>query len=925
MDGMSAVGPPRPEPADARRPQGLLAAARELLGMELAYLAELRDDALVLHDVDGDTAAFRAVAVGARVPSEHSWCHAMAAGEAPSLVRDAQQEPHAAAHPFVQATGIRAYAGVALRRPDGTVSGTLCCLSRTPRPDLGERDLRALTALSRMAAAQLGAATDRHASVRADLEATAVQALIAALNARENYTAEHSEAVVALALAVGSELGLEEDELRAVGHVALLHDIGKVGVPDAILQKDGGLTAPEWEVMRQHPAIGARIVGAIASLAHLAPAVRAEHERWDGAGSPDGLVGEDIPLSSRICFICDAWHAMTSDRPYRRALAADAARAELDHHAGTQFCPIAIPALLRVLDRPEGVPLPEPAAAEVRLPQVRPDRPLEAELRALIEVSRAVAGAYRLEHVLAVVAEQARAVLCAAGVSVSRWESSREVFRALVNVRDLAPVETPERAEATWRLTGLGTRLLREARSFAASLDDPELPAGERAELEALGKASMVAAPIVVDGHVWGRLDAFAAPGRPALSADHLRFVEALCGQVAAAVGRAELFSQLERLAYEDALTHLPNRRALDERLEAAVAARVDGDGELALLFCDLDGLKLINDRDGHDAGDAALLAAARALAEAAEAFPGSMTTRLGGDEFCVLMDGYSVDHARALARDASHRLAAATEGPLTFSCGVARLDAEHRRSADLFRAADAAQYAAKRVGAGRVFVAESGIPAPAIPHPDGWSRRRFRDAGPHEREALSAFVLAALDGDLADAGVAERLEFVATAFADAYDAARWAISCAAPDGRERRAVAAAERRDRSDAEAPDIRFARRDAPGSPDGRPLAARALVTGGGYSIAADDEAAGASERMLLRRWGFKGVSAAAVRGADGSGWLLELFCDGRTHVLSAAMTAPRLLMGEAVRGAGTRAGTGGYADAVTSRANTSNTST
>ena len=111
-----------------------------------------------------------------------------------------------------------------------------------------------------------------------------MQALIAALNARENYTAEHSEAVVALALAVGGELGLEEDELRAVGHVALLHDIGKVGVPDAILQKDGGLTAPEWEVMRQHPAIGARIVGAIGSLAHLAPAVRAEHERWDGAG-----------------------------------------------------------------------------------------------------------------------------------------------------------------------------------------------------------------------------------------------------------------------------------------------------------------------------------------------------------------------------------------------------------------------------------------------------------------------------------------------------------------------------------------------------------------------------------------------------------------------------------------------------------------
>src|SRR4051794_17710827 len=276
-------------------------------------------------------------------------------------------------------------------------------------------------------------ADDRRGRMRADLEATAVEALIAALNARENYTAAHSEAVVALALAVGGELELGEGDLREIGQVALLHDIGKVGVPDAILQKDGALTAPEWEVMRQHPAMGARIVGAIASLTHLAPAVRAEHERWDGGGYPDGLAGEDIPLASRVCFICDAWHAMTSDRPYRRALGTDAARAELEHHTGTQFCPIAVPALLRVLDRPEGVPLPAPAPADVRLPQVRPDRPLEAELRALIEVSRAVAGAHRLEHVLEVVADQARAVLCAASVSVSRWEPSRDVFRSLVN------------------------------------------------------------------------------------------------------------------------------------------------------------------------------------------------------------------------------------------------------------------------------------------------------------------------------------------------------------------------------------------------------------------------------------------------------------------------------------------------------------
>ena len=466
-------------------------------------------------------------------------------------------------------------------------------------------------------------AGDPRARVRADLEAAAGEALIAALNARENYTAAHSEAVVELALAVGAELELGEVALREIGQVALLHDIGKVGVPDAILQKEGALTAPEWEVMRGHPAIGARIVGAIGSLAHLSPAIRAEHERWDGAGYPDGLAGTEIPLASRICFMCDAWHAMTSDRPYRQALPPEAARDELERHVGSQFCPGAAPALLRVLDRADGAARPAAAATvDTRLPQVRPDRPLEAELRALIAVSRAVAGAHRLEHVLDVVAEQARAVLCASSVSLSRWEPSREAFRALVTVGDLAPAEPHRPADATGPLTGLGTRLVREGRSFAASLDEPELPAGERAELEALGKHSMVAVPIVVEERMWGRLDAFAGAGEAPLGRDHLRFVEALCGQVAAAVGRAELFSQLERLAYEDPLTGLPNRRALDVRLEQAVAESADGERDRALLFCDLDGLKLINDRDGHDA--VATRAASRAWTRSTGARPTS-------------------------------------------------------------------------------------------------------------------------------------------------------------------------------------------------------------------------------------------------------------------------------------------------------------
>jgi len=900
---------------------GLLAAAREVLGMEFAYLAEVQESALVLRDVDGDTAAYD-VAPGFALPAEYSWCHEMVAGSAPQLVPDAAELPQAAEHPFVAATGIRAYAGVPVRRADGTLFGSLCCLSRAPRPDLGERDLRFLDVLARMAAERIEAAEGGFGERRAEVEAAAGQALLAALNARENYTAAHSEAVLELALEVAADLGIDQDAATSVGQVALLHDIGKVGVPDAILQKQGSLTAPEWDVMREHPAIGAQIVSAIGSLSHLAPAVRAEHERWDGRGYPDGLAGEDVPLASRICFVCDAWHAMTSDRPYRRALTPEQARAELERHAGTQFCPTTVGALLRVLDR-GGVPVIESVdgagEGQTRLPRVRPDRPLETELRALITVSSAVAGAHRFEQVLDAVGDQACKVLRAAGISISRWEPEHDRMRTLANAGQLNPGQEARPALETWPLTALDRTLVERGEPYVVALEHPDLPDEERAFLEHIGRGSALACPILVDGRVWGVLEAYSAVGAPPFAGSHVRFAEALCAQVATAIGRAELFSRLESLAYQDPLTRLPNRRALDERLEEAVARALATARELSLLFCDLDGLKEVNDRRGHDAGDRALGAAGRALAAAAEAFPGSFTSRLGGDEFCVVMEGYGPESARALARDASHRLAAKPGGPLTFSCGVACLDEEHRRSADLFRAADAAQYAAKRVGGGKLFVAEPGIPTPAIPVPEPWSRRRFRDAGPHEREALVRYLLDLLDGDLDGAGELARLEAVTGAFAEAFDAAKWAISRRPPGAPDVHTVLGSERRDRYDPS--DVRFTVEDEAYALVDYPQTAAVMARGGGFAIDASDEAADARERALLAEWGFTAVTAAGALAPDGCAWLVELFSDRRTHAaLPSALPELRLLTAEAAG----RGPAPGY-PAVTSRANVSKTST
>ena len=175
------------------------------------------------------------------------------------------------------------------------------------------------------------------------------EVLLAVLGEREPDLQRHMHDVAELARAVGTRLGLDAEDLDVVVRAAELHDIGKVAVPDAILHKPGPLDEAEWSFIRQHTIIGERIVGAAEALRPVGRVVRASHERWDGGGYPDGLAGEAIPLGARIVFACDAWDAMTCDRGYRSALAAEEAAAELRAHAGTQFDADVVVAVLAVV------------------------------------------------------------------------------------------------------------------------------------------------------------------------------------------------------------------------------------------------------------------------------------------------------------------------------------------------------------------------------------------------------------------------------------------------------------------------------------------------------------------------------------------------------------------------------------------------
>jgi putative nucleotidyltransferase with HDIG domain len=193
---------------------------------------------------------------------------------------------------------------------------------------------------------------DAHPSMAAQM----CDAMLSVVDERDSNTAAHERIVGALAQAVARTMGLSAVEVQLIVQAAELHDIGKVAIPDTILRKLGRLTTEERTVMQQHSIIGARMLAVIPALAEVSELVRHHHERWDGGGYPDGLVGEGIPLGARILAVADSYEAMTADRSYRARKGAADAMIELQRCSGTQFDPHVVDAFLRVLaDNKSGV------------------------------------------------------------------------------------------------------------------------------------------------------------------------------------------------------------------------------------------------------------------------------------------------------------------------------------------------------------------------------------------------------------------------------------------------------------------------------------------------------------------------------------------------------------------------------------------
>ncbi len=322
-------------------------------------------------------------------------------------------------------------------------------------------------------------------------------------------------------------------------------------------------------------------------------------------------------------------------------------------------------------------------------------------LRSLASMARVLNRPHPLPRLLELAAEEACRALPAASVSVSRAEHEGHSVRTIVNVGDLGPDEVrwPENESYPMpefaTLDASGDELV----VWRWAVDDPATPDEERTLLQKLGKCCSVAAPLVVDGGVWGEVYATRRTGEPLFDQDDIAYLEGLLAILAGALSRADRERSLSELAYRDPLTGLLNRRAIDEHAHRVFEVAPGSTREVGVVAVDINGLKLTNDRFGHQAGDRLIQSVARRLQRAFARVPGSIVARVGGDEFTVLLVDCPLEKVVEVADQLSEE-SWELDPTTALSCGVAGsvLRPGHALTpAEVFAAADRAQYVAKR------------------------------------------------------------------------------------------------------------------------------------------------------------------------------------------------------------------------------------
>ena len=527
-----------------------------------------------------------------------------------------------------------------------------------------------------------------------------------ALELRDQETMGHTQRVVTLAVSLGTSLGLGPEDLLHLQWGAYVHDLGKIGVPDAVLRKPGPLSPDEWRLMQRHPEQGFNLLQRLFFLSRSLDVVRYHHERFDGGGYPLGLKGDEIPLLARIFAVADAFDAMTNDRPYRHALPTEDAMVELRRHSGRQFDPRVVAALE---DLPEGLRAAEPASFEdgMAMPLAASGAPPLAD------------GGERLLRF---------AELCG---DVLRARDLPAALDAIAEgVHGLGP--TSACAILLQDAPGLGLKVVAQ-RGFAA--DAGPFPSGETTVQRALASAepyyapdleqerlqtalgvparSEFALPLKVDDQTMGVLEV-AGKDQDAFSAEHRRTLEAFALLAAFTVQRVRRDDEMERLALTDVVTGLVNRRALDEAAEREVSRAARHGRPLAFLALSLDAYPALCEEDRMLA-DEALRAAARLMHQSCR--KEDVLGRRDGGEFLFILPETSKVGALLVAerlRADIGRLVLEGDHRLGVSVGIATLPDDADSLDALLDAADRAMYKAVRRGGNEVVAASAARPGPA-------------------------------------------------------------------------------------------------------------------------------------------------------------------------------------------------------------------
>lgn len=504
-------------------------------------------------------------------------------------------------------------------------------------------------------------------------------------------------------------------------------------------------------------------------------------------------------------------------------------------------------------------------------------------LRAVVRVGQAVLGAQHFDDALEVIAEQTLTALGAASFSISRWDRQRGVLRTLINVGELGPGEErwPRDEEHSLADDRFVTGLLQHRRPYVNSIDNVEEgSAGGVSLLRRLKKESELAVPVMYGSGVWGELWATGTGGRR-FGSDDIRLLAAIAAQVSVAIGRAELFTEVSRYAYEDPLTRLANRRGFDECLRQFE----DDDCGPTLLLCDLDGLKQINDQDGHPAGDRLLRGVAAALSHVGSEFRASVVARLGGDEFCVVLPTSELADAQRFACAASRRITREVGPDVSLCWGVATRDTGTAH--ELIAKADDALVEAKRSGPGRLR-----LHVPGEQRLPGGPNRRRRPAGSGRRatDDLVPRFVELLDQRRSPTAM-DALELLGGELSHAINAAAWTISTTTDDWAGVRTVLGVETAlDRASGlrvveQARNVVYPLRSYPAT-------AQVLEHGGTFVAGIEVPGSDAAEVEVLRDLGYSAVLGVGIRDRQ-RGYLLKAYSDGDHTELAAIAPIARVL--------------------------------